>query len=138
MSFDANITLQASKLCALWTYALIGFALFCTLYSVSMLWAFILIPVIVAYGLNELRHSAWRNAKTAIIHLQHKSHQRWYVQNGAFEKWLVLYNGVAFRSPRFIIATFKRLGDQRNITVVIPHDSTASQSYTHLLTRLWF
>lgn len=97
---------------------------------------FILLPVIACYGLNTLRQVAWRNTKTAIIRIQHQSHQRWYLQNGR-NKWLVLYKGVSIRSPRFIIATFEKLGDKRNFTVVIPFDATVRQSYTHLLTRLW-
>ncbi len=138
MSFDANITLQTSKLCAAWTYALIAFAAFCTVYSVSGFLGLVLLLVIVCYGINALRHTAWRNAKTAITGIQHKSHQRWYLQNGALEKWLVHYKGVSFRNPRFIIATFEKLGDKRNITVVIPQDATTWHYYTHLLTRLWF
>jgi len=115
-----------------------GFALFCSFYSLPLLGACFLLPVILVYGVRVLRHFAWRNGKTAIMSIQHKSHQRWYLQNGRLEKWLVKYNGVAFRHPRFIIATFEKLGDRRNITVVIPQDATTCQHYTHLLSRLWF
>jgi len=116
----------------------IGFALACTFYAIPMIWALILTPFIVCYGFHELRNSAWRNGKNAIVALQLKTHQHWYLLAGHSNKWLVKYQGVAFRSPYFLLATFERLSDKRNFTVMIPNDATAKQSYTYLNFKLWF
>ncbi|MGE3320315.1 MAG: hypothetical protein AB7I18_13565, partial [Candidatus Berkiella sp.] len=90
------------------------------------------------YGFYELRNSGWRNSKNAIVALQPKTHQHWYLLDGQAKKWLVNYQGVAFRSPYFLLATFERLSDKRTFTVIVPKDATPKLSYTYLNFKLWF
>lgn len=138
MNFGDKITIQPSRQLTIWCVLQSIFALFCTLYALPFQWGLFVIPLIASYGFYELRNSAWRNSKKAIVALSHKTHQHWYLLDGQAKKWLVNYQGVAFRSPHFLLATFERLSDKRNFTVIIPKDATSKQNYTYLNFKLWF
>lgn len=98
--------------------------------------ALFILPCILFYGRSLLRQHAWRNAKQAIVSLEHHRGPRWTIRTASLQNWQVTYQGAAFRTPWLMIACFV-VANRRNLTVVIVKDAVCVQNYTDLLARLW-
>lgn len=133
---NAKITIHHSKYLTAYLLILVAFACGCTLYAIPPLLALFILPCILFYGRSLLRQHAWRDAKHAIVSIEHYRGQRWIIRTASLQNWQVIYNGSAFRSPWLLIARFA-IRNRRNLTVVIVKDAVCAQNYTDLLARLW-
>ncbi len=137
MNSNAKILIQRSKCLTAYLLALLAFACACTLYAIPLMLALFILPCILIYGRSLLREHAWRNARNAIVQLEHRSGQRWTIRTASLQKWQATYKGAAFRTPWLIIAHFAIGANKRNLTVVIAKDAVSAQTYTEFLARLW-
>jgi hypothetical protein len=131
-----KIALKRSKKLTYLAASILTFAVGSLLYGVSSPLSLFLLPVVLGYGLIVLRRNCFRTSPDAIVAILPLG-DHWWLFSRSGQRLLVYPKGNAFRSPWMIIAHFKEVSKQRNITLVIANDTLDLRHYTYLMSRLW-
>ena len=82
---------------------------------------------------------AWYFSKTdlKIVRFQRLSDQQWRLTDRNGKSYIVIQQGIPFRSAYLVVLFLKHLATQRHYKVIIPYDGLAPAQFTLLLSSLW-